>query len=169
LIDCRPDFEPEIGPLGLGNYTAGISLDEQVKSDTGFWDLARSVSASFEKETGKLKQFSEIPVLNMLFGQVLKHPSLTPKTSLRTALFSVFMDGPLDTQWKNVDRLELAGTLGPLASMHGIGPCYCLAESLIPGPELTLTLVFATPVYDRDQMEALSKESLELLTAAVNE
>lgn len=69
-MDCRPYFEPEIAPLGLGNYTAGISQDEQVNSDTTFWDLARSVSTSTEKQLEKLKQFTELPVLNMLFGQV---------------------------------------------------------------------------------------------------
>ncbi|CAM6102935.1 unnamed protein product [Calypogeia fissa] len=169
LMDCRPYFEPEVGSLGLGNYTAGITQDEQVKSDTSFWDLARSVSASTEKELGKLKQFTELPVLNMLFGQVLKRPSLTQKTSLRTALFSVFVDGPLDAQWKNVDKLDLAGTFGPCASMHGLGPCFCLAEAVIPGPELTLTLVFPNPVYRKDQMEALSKSSLEILNAAIKQ
>jgi hypothetical protein len=76
------------------------------------------------------------------------------------------MDGPLNTQWKNADNLELAGTFGPMASMHGIGPCFCFAEALIPGPELTLTLVFATPVYTVDQMDAVFKASLELLTEA---
>jgi hypothetical protein len=69
-VDCRSHFEPTIGPLGLGNYTAGISQDEQVKSDVSFWDLARSVSGTYEKELGKFKHFSEVPVMNMLFGQV---------------------------------------------------------------------------------------------------
>jgi hypothetical protein len=62
LMDCRPYFEPAIAPLGLGNYTAGISQDEHVKSETSFWDLARSVSASTGREMGKLRYFSELPV-----------------------------------------------------------------------------------------------------------
>lgn len=75
----------------------------------------------------------------------------------------------MDAQWKDVDKLNLAGTFGPCASMHGIGPCFCLAEALIPGPELTFTLVFATPVYSNDQMEALSKSALEILNAALKQ
>lgn len=70
VMNCRTYFQPQIGSLGLGNYAAALSQDEQVKSDTSFWDLARSVSASTEKELGKLKQFTELPVLNMLFAQV---------------------------------------------------------------------------------------------------
>lgn len=73
----------------------------------------------------------------------------------------------MDAQWKDVDRLELAGTFGPMASMHGIGPCFCLAEAVVPGPELTLAIVYPTPVYSKEQMEALSKRSLEILSAAI--
>jgi hypothetical protein len=69
-MDCRPYFEPAIAPLGLGNYTAGISQDEHVRNETCFWDMARSISASTEREMGKLRYFSELPVLNMLFSQV---------------------------------------------------------------------------------------------------
>lgn len=71
LIDCRPHFKPTIVPQALGAYTAGICQDEQVKSDTGFWNLARSVSASTEREMEKMIHFSELPVLNMIFSQVI--------------------------------------------------------------------------------------------------
>lgn len=48
-----------------------------------------------------------------------------------------FMDVPLNTQSKNVDKLELASMLGPCASMHGLGPCLCLAKTLILGPKVS--------------------------------
>ncbi|CAM6128303.1 unnamed protein product [Calypogeia fissa] len=169
LMDCRPHFQPTIAPQGLGAYTTGISQDEQVRSDRGFWDLARSISASTEREMGKMIHFSELPVLNMIFSQILKRPGLTQKSSLRTALFSLFVDGPMNAQWKDVDKLDLAGTFGPYGSTHGIGPCFCVAEALVPGPELNLSLVYAVPVYDKDQMEALAQTSLEVLTAAIKE
>jgi hypothetical protein len=73
----------------------------------------------------------------------------------------------MDAQWKNVDKLELAGTCGPFASVHGIAPCFCLAEALVPGPEMNISLVFPVPVYSKEQMEALAKASMEALNAAI--
>lgn len=75
----------------------------------------------------------------------------------------------MKAQWQNVENLELAGTFGPHASMHGIAPCFCLAEAIVPGPELNLSVAYPTPVYSKDQMEALAKTSLEVLIAAIKE
>lgn len=54
----------------MGNYVAGIPQTQQAKEGVSFWELARSVSAGTEKDLSKYRQFSEIPVLNMLFAQV---------------------------------------------------------------------------------------------------
>lgn len=70
LVDCRKYFEPNLPVETVGNYVAGIPQSQQAKEGVSFWDLARSVSATTEKELSKSKQFSEIPVLNMLFSQV---------------------------------------------------------------------------------------------------
>lgn len=69
-MDCRNYFEPKLAGDVTGNYVAGIPQAQAVKEGVSFWDLARSVSANTEKELSKHKQFSEIPVLNMLFAQV---------------------------------------------------------------------------------------------------
>ncbi|KAG6547530.1 hypothetical protein Mapa_010978 [Marchantia paleacea] len=165
VVDLRPHFDPQIAQNALGNYTGGLSQDEQVKADADFWELARSVSAATQKELDKGRQFSELSVMNMLFSQVLKRPSLTLKSSLRTALLSIFAK-TFDARWKDTEKLQLAGTYGPFASMHGAGPCFCIGEALLEGPELTLSVVFPTPVYARDQMEGLANAALQILNAA---
>ncbi|KAJ7514043.1 hypothetical protein O6H91_23G024200 [Diphasiastrum complanatum] len=163
VLSCRPFFEPPLEDLVLGNYSAGLPQDEQVKENVSFWDLARRVSASTQKELSKSRQFSELSVLNMLFSQVLKHPSLTPNSSLRTSLFTLFVDGPVKIQVDKLENLHLAGTFGPFASMHFIGPCLCVGEALNKGPELSLSFIYPTPVYSRSQLEAFVTSALDLL------
>lgn len=72
LVDCRKFFDPSFPEDTIGNFVGGIPQSQQVKEGVSFWDLARSVSATTEKEVSKSKHFSEIPVLNMLFSQVTK-------------------------------------------------------------------------------------------------
>jgi hypothetical protein len=75
-VDCRNYFEPKLTGSVTGNYVAGIPQAQAVKEGVSFWDLARSVSSNTEKELSKHKQFSEIPVLNMLFAQVSRPSSI---------------------------------------------------------------------------------------------
>ncbi|KAH7306653.1 hypothetical protein KP509_22G023700 [Ceratopteris richardii] len=163
VLDCRAYLEPTLPETALGNYTLGIPRGEKVKEGIEFWDLARQVHASIEKDISKSKHFSEMSVLGLLFSQVMKHPNVTPKSSLRTALLNIFAEPPLDTHWKGVDELNLVGTLGPFSSMHFAGPCFCVAESLSEGPELTISLVYPTPVHSRPQMLEMLQSSVNLL------
>ncbi|KAL3682332.1 hypothetical protein R1sor_000354 [Riccia sorocarpa] len=165
VVDLRPHFEPALPSSALGNYSGGVSQDEQVKAEADFWELARSVSSGTLKEVEKGRHFSEIAVMNMLFSQVLQRPSLTAKSSLRTGLMSIF-EKTLDARWKDTQNLELVGTLGPFASMHGAGPCLCIGEGLLEGPELAFSVVYPTPVYSRDQMDGLANTSLAILKTA---
>ncbi|EFJ04195.1 hypothetical protein SELMODRAFT_432639 [Selaginella moellendorffii] len=167
VLDCRGYFEPPLDASVVGNYSAGLPHDEQVKEGVPFWDLARQISSSTEKNLAKSRHFSELSVLNMLLSQVIKHPSVTPSSSMRTALFTVFVDGPTKCSWGNVKNLKLAGTIGPLASMHYVGPCFSVAEALLDGPELSLTFVYTTPMYSRSQLQDLVSSSLDLLKSAV--
>ncbi|KAL2652586.1 hypothetical protein R1flu_020714 [Riccia fluitans] len=165
VVDLRPHFEPALPSNALGNYSGGLNQDEQVKADADFWELARIVSAGSQKEVDKGRHFSEIAVMNMLFSQVLQRPSLTMKSSLRTGLMSIF-EKTFDARWKDTQNLQLAGTFGPFASMHGAGPCFCIGDAILEGPDLSLSVVYPTPVYSRDQMEELANASLAILNSA---
>lgn len=72
LVDCRRFFEPSLAVDAMGNFVAGVPQGQQAKEGCSFWDLARTVSALTAKELSKSKHLSEIPVLNMLFSQVLR-------------------------------------------------------------------------------------------------
>ena len=69
----------------------------------------------------------------------------------------MFLGEPAESQWKNTESLNVAGSLGPLASMHAVGPCFSACESMIEGPdgpELCISFTFPTPVYTGDQMKS---------------
>eukprot|EP00249_Psilotum_nudum_P014953 c25088_g2_i1 orf=208-1653(-) len=166
VLNCRGFFDPPLSASVLGNYSSGIPHGEKVKDGVPFWEFARQISATNEKDLAKSKYFSELPVLGMLFSQILKHPNLTPSSSLRTSVLTMFMDGPMNAQWKNVEALQLVGTLGPLLSVHFVGPCFGVVESLHQGPELHLSFVYAIPVHTKEQVESFVGSTLELLSSA---
>uniref|UniRef100_A0A7I4BJQ9 Condensation domain-containing protein n=1 Tax=Physcomitrium patens TaxID=3218 RepID=A0A7I4BJQ9_PHYPA len=136
-------------------------LKEKKKDDFSF----TSVSTTTEKELAKSKQFSEIPVLNMLFSQVLKHPGVTPQSSLRTALFSLFVDETPFNQWTNTDKLQVAAVCGPFPSMHRIGPCFAVCDTMLDGNDISISLMYPTQVYSRAQMKAFAASVMNLLDA----
>ncbi|KAH9289060.1 hypothetical protein KI387_033177, partial [Taxus chinensis] len=169
VLDCRPYFKPLLAETVLGNFSAGILQGTRVKNDISFWDLARSISSQTAKEIGKHKHFSELPVLAMLVGQVMKHPSLTPSSSKRSGLFTMFLgEAGKAEEWKNVESLKVAGSLGPVASMHAVGPCFCACETTREGPELCISFIFATPVFTRDQMHSFATSVFELLASVTS-
>ena len=84
---------------------------------------------------------------------------------MRTTLFTLFVDPPLEAQWKGVENLGLVGTLGPFSSMHFVGPCFCLGEAVLEGPELVLSFIYPSPLYSREQILDLLKHSAQLLEA----
>eukprot|EP00897_Mesotaenium_endlicherianum_P008256 jgi/Mesen1/7459/ME000389S06801 len=150
-------LEPALPPSAVGLYDTGLPMAERVSATMAFWDVARSLSSAAAADVAKGRHFSEIPTLNMLFSQVhahtrrvqvhahtrrvqvhahtrrvqaLKHPSLTPESSLRTSVLSGFTDAPQEATWKDVGQLAIRETFGPLASIHGVGPCIALPDLL---------------------------------------
>jgi len=64
--------------------------------------------------------------------------------------------------------MNVAGGLGPLESMHSVSPCFCPCKYMFEGPdalELYISLAFATPMYNKDQMHHFSTSILELLSS----
>ncbi|XP_024360470.1 uncharacterized protein [Physcomitrium patens] len=164
LVDCRRFFEPSLAVDAMGNFVAGVPQGQQAKEGCSFWDLARTVSALTAKELSKSKHLSEIPVPNMLFSQVLKHPNVTPQSSMRTSLFSLFVDEAPKLQWRGYQNLQVGVVAGPFPSMHGVGPCFAISETLREGNDLSISFIYAQPVFTRSQMSAYCAAAVELLS-----
>lgn len=96
---------------------------------------------------------------------------MTPQSSLRTSLFSLFVDStPISTLHSNdTQKLQVASVNGPFPSMHGVGPCVAVCDTLVNGNDLSLTFVYAQPVYSRSQMQDFGASAMELLNAAAKD
>ena len=91
---------------------------------------------------------------------------MTPNASCRTMLFTLSVDDNLN-KLKNEDRIETLGTIGPLMSVHYVGPCFLLSESFLRS-ELVLSFVYPSPLYSRAQMVQLLSSSIDLLHRSTN-
>eukprot|EP00850_Spirogloea_muscicola_P014244 SM000101S09242 [mRNA] locus=s101:17826:21013:- [translate_table: standard] len=156
VFDVRKYLEPPLPSNSLGMFYSALPAAEKVGESTDIWDLARQISQTAAVAEAKGKHFTEMSVLNMLFSQALKHPALTPDHSLRTSLVAAFTNAPHQATWRKVDQICLNESLGPFASIHGVGPCIALGDTLQAGPDLHLGLVYAAPLYSRKQVKEVA-------------
>ncbi|CAI5979939.1 unnamed protein product [Closterium sp. NIES-65] len=187
LIDCRQYCDPPLPPVAIGVFDSGLPLKHSCSHASSLWGIAGQLTQQVATAVSKGKHFSELPVLEMLFGTVLNTPSLSPEHSLRTSFLTAFTDGslPLDLTTTHgtsngatnsatngtgdLALLQLDGVMGPLVASHGIGPCIGMPDFIKDGA-LQLLLVYPTPLYSPAQMAqfaVLVKNNL--LAAAVNQ
>ncbi|CAI5466045.1 unnamed protein product [Closterium sp. Yama58-4] len=188
LIDCRQYCDPALPSSAIGVFDSGLPLKHSCSHASSLWGIAGQLTQQVASAVSKGKHFSELPVLEMLFGTVLNTPSLSPEHSLRTAFLTAFTDGPLpldlatahDTTngtttngstngTSDLAVLQLGGVMGPLVASHGIGPCIGMPDFIKDGA-LQLLLVYPTPLYSPAQMAqfaVLVKNNL--LAAAANQ
>lgn len=85
--------------------------------------------------------------------KAIDNPGLTPSSSLRTALISVFEDAVF------VDSAEMHGEIGledyvGCASAHGVGPSLALFDTIRNG-ELDCACVYPWPLHSTEQIQGL--------------
>ena len=86
---------------------------------------------------------------------------MTPNASCRTMLFTLSTDN-YPNKLENEDDIKILGVIGPLTSVHHVGPCFLLSESLHRN-ELVMSFVYPSPLYSRDQMMQFLSSSIDLL------
>lgn len=70
IVGCRKHVSPPLEETALGLYDSGIPIKQSVSESVPFWDLAKTLSETLEKELSKKRQFTEMPVLDSLFSSV---------------------------------------------------------------------------------------------------
>lgn len=83
---------------------------------------------------------------------------------MRTSLFSLFVDEAPKLQWRGYQNLQVGVVAGPFPSMHGVGPCFAISETLREGNDLSISFIYAQPVFTRSQMSAYCAAAVELLS-----
>ncbi|KAL8505110.1 hypothetical protein ACS0TY_016351 [Phlomoides rotata] len=159
LIDCRPILHPVLPTHHVGFYHSAILHTHDYKGEDDLWELAKQIHSSFMNAKNKNKHFTDMSDLNFLMCKAIENPGLTPSSSLRTSLVSVFED-PIHMDDPN-EAIGLEDFIG-CASVHGVGPSIAIFDTIRDG-KLDCACVFPFPLHSRQQMQDIIDEMKSLL------
>ncbi|CAH2064297.1 unnamed protein product [Thlaspi arvense] len=162
LSDCRSILEPPLTPNDFGFYHSGILHTHDITGGEKLWDLAKRCYDSFTSAKNSNKHFTDMSDLNFLMCKAIENPNLTPSSSLRTALISIFEDPVTDEYTEpalvSVGVRDYIGC----ASIHGVGPSIAVFDSLRDG-KLDCAFVYPSPLHSREQMDGLVQHMKAIL------
>ncbi|XP_052172784.1 uncharacterized protein LOC127788489 [Diospyros lotus] len=164
LIDCRPDLEPSFNSHGLGFYHSAILNTHDIRGGEKLWELANRTYMSFVNAKKSSKHFTDMADLNFLMCRAIENPGLTPSSSLRTSLISVFEDPVIDNSTEMHREIGLEDYVG-CASAHGVGPSMAIFETIRDG-QLNCPCVYPSPLHSREQVQGLVDDMKRILVDA---
>nr|XP_043608219.1 uncharacterized protein LOC122580016 [Erigeron canadensis] len=153
LNDCRSYLQPALSIHEFGFYHSTISNSHEVKGEETLWDLATKIYMTFENSKNNNKHFTDMADLNFLMTKAIENPSLTPSSSLRTSLVSVFEDPVIETSSDAEREFGLDDYIG-CASAHGVGPSIALFDTVRDGL-FDCACVYPAPLHSRQQIQEL--------------
>ncbi|KAK8553970.1 hypothetical protein V6N13_072894 [Hibiscus sabdariffa] len=153
LTDCRSTLEPPLSNHNFGFYHSAVLNTHVIKGGEKLWELAKKMYTSFENYKNCNKHLSDMADLNFLMCRAMENPGLTPSSSLRTSLISVFEDTVID---ESNDQQKLVGANDYMgcASGHGIAPSIAVFDTIRDG-WLDCVCVYPWPLHSREQMQEL--------------
>ncbi|KAI3502210.1 hypothetical protein L1887_30242 [Cichorium endivia] len=153
LNDCRSYLQPSLSIHEFGFYHSAITTSHEVKGEETLWNLATKIYKAFENSKSNNKHFSDMADLNFLMSKAIDNPSLTPSSSLRTSLVTVFEDPVIEISSEAEREFGLDDYIG-CASAHGVGPSIALFDTVRDG-QLDCACVYPAPLHSREQMQEL--------------
>nr|XP_043608835.1 uncharacterized protein LOC122580632 [Erigeron canadensis] len=153
LNDCRSYLQPALSHQHFGFYHSAINTVQEMKRAENLWDLATRSYTSFASAKNNNKHFTDVADLNYLMSKAIDNPSLTPKSSLRTALVTVFEDPVIEMASELSQDLLLDDYVG-CASVHGVGPSIAIFDTIVDG-QLDCLCVYPSPLHSREQIQEL--------------
>lgn len=163
LIDCRSILDPVLTSSHHGFYHSAILNTHDIKGGEDLWELAKRTYTSFINAKNNNKHFSDMADFNFLMCKAIENPGLTPSSSLRTSLISVFEEPVIDHSNKEHQEFGLEDYIG-CASAHGVGPSIAIFDTIRDG-QLDCACVFPFPLHSRDQMQDLVDKMIKILVA----
>ncbi|XP_058771250.1 uncharacterized protein LOC131644708 [Vicia villosa] len=165
LIDCRPLLDPVLSSSHCGFYHSAILNTHDVCGET-LWELAKRSYSSLENAKNNNKHFTDMSDLNFLMCKAIDNPGMTPSSSLRTALVSVFDDLVIDDSTEMHEELGLEDYLG-CASAHGVGPSIAIFDAIRNG-KLDCACIYPSPLHSREQIQGLVDHMKRILVDGCN-
>ncbi|KAJ6864804.1 hypothetical protein NC651_035386 [Populus alba x Populus x berolinensis] len=151
LTDCRSVLDPTLSNHHFGFYHSAILNAHVVKGGEKLWELAQKTYAAFASYKNCNRHFSDMADLNFLMCKAIDNPGLTPSSSLRTALVSVFEESVVDDHSALQREVGVEDYMG-CASVHGIGPSIAIFDTVRDG-RLDCVCVYPSPLHSREQMQ----------------
>ncbi|KAJ6303823.1 hypothetical protein OIU77_017660 [Salix suchowensis] len=151
LTDCRSLLEPSLSNHHFGFYHSAILNTHVMKGGEKLWELAQKVYAAFASYKNCNRHFSDMADLNFLMCKAIDNPGLTPSSSLRTALLSVFEESVTDNHAAMQKEVGVEDYMG-CAAAHGIGPSIAIFDTIRDG-RLDCVCVYPSPLHSREQMQ----------------
>lgn len=146
--------------FGVGFYHSGILNTHDVCGEP-LWELANRSYTSFENAKKNKKHFTDMADLNFLMNKAIENPHLTPSSSLRTALMSVFEEPIIDESNQKHQDLGLEDYIC-CPSVHGVSPSIAIFDTIQDG-SLSCVCVYPSPLHSREQMQDLVDHMKRLL------
>lgn len=151
-----------------GFYHSAVLNTHDIKGGgEDLWELAKRTHMSYANAKDNNKHFSDMSDVNFLMCKAIENPGLTPSSSLRTALISVFEDPVNDQSNPLHQKLGLEDYIG-CASSHGVGPSIAIFDTVRDG-QLDTACVYPSPLHSREQMQRLIGEMKRILVAGCND
>lgn len=164
LTDCRSTLQSRLSD-NFGFYHSAILNSHEMKGGETLWELAKKTYGAFANSKKCNKHFSDMADLNFLMCKAIENPGLTPSSSLRTAIMSVFEDTVIDDSIKKQREVGVEDYMG-CASVHGVGPSIAIFDTIRDG-SLDCACVYPAPLHSREQMqEVVGKMKAILIDAA---
>ncbi|KAK4281667.1 hypothetical protein QN277_013132 [Acacia crassicarpa] len=165
LIDCRSHLDPVLSCNHLGFYHSGILNTHDVCGEP-LWELAKRSYTSFENAKNNNKHFTDMADLNFLMNKAIENPGLTPSSSLRTTLMSVFEEPIIDDSNQMHQDLGLEDYIF-CASVHGVSPSIAIFDTIRDG-SLSCVCAYPSPLHSKEQMQDLADHMKRLLIDGCN-
>lgn len=164
LIDCRSILDPVFSPNHHGFYHSAIMNTHDIKGGEDLWELAKRTYSSFANAKRNNKHFTDMADVNFLMCKAIENPGLTPSSSLRTSIISVFEEPVIDHSDKvQQECFGLVDYMG-CASVHGIGPSIAVFDTIRDG-KLDCACVYPSPLHSRKQMRDLVDDMKRIIIA----
>ncbi|KAF7818803.1 uncharacterized protein G2W53_024258 [Senna tora] len=154
LIDCRSALHPSPSLHHFGFYHCAILNTHVMKGGESMWEVAKRTYEAFVKSKKCNKHFSDMADLNLLMRKAMENPGLTPSSSLRTSIMSVFEESVIDNiNGSGEDAVGLQDLMG-CASVHGVGPSMAVFDTIRDG-SLDCVCVYPAPLHSTQQMQQM--------------
>lgn len=162
LVNCRKFLDPVLTEKDVGFYHSGIVNTHTINGKESLWEVAVRIHNAYSTAMSNKKHLTDIGDLNFLMCKAIDNPQLTPSSSLRTALISIFEE-PLVYESSGVDRdLGVVDYVG-CASVHGVGPSIAVFDTIRDG-KLDCAFVYPSPLHSREQVSDLVEHMERILT-----